>query len=123
MINAVEYKAGMEQLFSSEIVPEKLHLYNPVELTKSIMSIIPVHVGFDMSNWKEVDELLGIYSAIYYYVARLYTASIHYVRRAKEKPDLDRARDYRDSFEMILKVVKMQYDALSRRMTLKIENK
>lgn len=93
---------------------------NVEELIVVIDSIIPVHVDLDLSSFDEVDKLLSLYPFIYQKLVRLFAIYMHIVRRhGREKtPDANKARDYRDAMEELLKVVKLQYEALSRRITV-----
>lgn len=93
---------------------------NVEELIVVVDSIIPVHVDLDLSSFDEVDKLLSLYPFIYQKLVRLFAIYMHIVRRhGREKtPDATKARDYRDAMEELLKVVKLQYEALSRRITV-----
>lgn len=90
------------------------------ELIVIIESIIPVHVALDINNYEEVDSLLAQYPFIYQKLVRLYAIYMHLVRkngRAKTE-EANKLRDYRDVLEELLKVVKLQYESLSRRFTV-----
>jgi len=93
---------------------------NVEELIVVVDSIIPVHVDLDLSSFDEVDRLLALYPFIYQKLVRLFAIYMHTVRKhGREKtPVASKARDYRDAMEELLKVVKLQYEALSRRITV-----
>lgn len=66
-------------------------------------------------------ELLGQYAALYQYVSELYAFMIGKVRHYGELRDTFRkmgAMDKRDCLEQVLKVVKFEYDSLSRKVTV-----
>lgn len=64
---------------------------------------------------------LGEYAALYQYFSELYAFMIGKVREASELSDAwrkARAMDKRDCLEQVLKAIKFNYDALSRKTTI-----
>lgn len=64
---------------------------------------------------------LGEYASLYQYFSELYTFMVGKVREAAEARNTLRKMqwmDKRDCLEHVLKVVKFQYDALSRKVTV-----
>ena len=90
-------------------------------LREEMFKLIETHVDYmDMDQDKFV-YLLGYYPAMYNYMSELYTFMIAQVRERMELSDkfgTARARDKRDILEQVLKSCKMQYDSLSRKITL-----
>lgn len=64
---------------------------------------------------------LGEYPALFQYFSELYTFMVGKVREAQELRDTFRKMRYmdkRDCLEQVLKTIKFQYDALSRKVTV-----
>lgn len=106
------------------IISEKPEKLNVTKFINSIEAIIPVHAGLEITNYEQIDLLLSVYPYLYQKLIKLYAYFIHKVRvgtQAKDKYYADLMRSFRDPLEEILKAVKLQYDALSRRITNNIE--
>ena len=105
------------------IDPEKMDVN---ELIYIIEAIIPVHARMDITNYDEVDILLAVYPYLYQKMIRLYAYFIHKVRVARQLKNTVQANvfmTYRDPIEELIKAIKLQYDALSRRMTNEMERR
>jgi hypothetical protein len=92
------------------------------ELVILIESVIPVHVkiGIDMAD--DVDSLLAIYPYLYQKLVVMYALLIHKARTGgSDKRYIADMRSYRDAMEQLLRAVKLQYDSLSRRITVSVE--
>ena len=63
-------------------------------------------------------ELLGYYPAIYSYISELYVHMMNQVRLAPNKEALGAYRVRRDMLEQLLKNIRLQYDTLSRKITV-----
>jgi hypothetical protein len=87
----------------------------------SLFSILEVHNHMPTIDKIKYADLMGDYAAIYQYASELYTHTISCVRaytEAKNPFFKMQAMDRRDMLEQYLKSVKMEYDALSRKITL-----
>ena len=105
------------------IDPEKMDVN---ELIYIIEAIIPVHAKMEISSYDEVDTLLAVYPYLYQKMIRLYAYFIHKVRVARQLKNMAQANvfmAYRDPIEELIKAVKLQYDALSRRITNEMERR
>jgi len=90
-------------------------------LRLEIFKLIEVHVDYMDLNQDKYVYLLGYYPAMYNYFSELYTSMIAKVRERMELSDkfgTAIARDKRDILEQALKSCKLQYDSLSRKITL-----
>lgn len=90
-------------------------------INKTFYKMIHLHVDMiSMDNDKFV-YLLGYYAALYQYFSELYTFCIGKMRQfleADQKSKVSNARDKRDMMECLMKSVKLQYDSLSRKITV-----
>ena len=105
------------------VTVENIEAYDFTRLSSRCYELIELHTDYvDMQHEKFL-FLLGYYSAMYQYFSELYTYLIGRVRHhSKQKTGgVDNVRDKRDMLEQILKVTKMQYDSLSRKITV-LEN-
>jgi hypothetical protein len=103
---------------------DKYTKYSVEELINIIESIIPVHATMEITNFDEVDMLLSIYPYLFQKLMKVYAYFIHEVRhRGADKNYVAQMRSYRDAFEQLMKAVKLNYDALSRRITLNIDRR
>jgi len=76
------------------------------------------HVALDSDLYV---RLLGDYAGIYQYVSEIYVYLIARTRaftEAKNPMGKIKAMDRRDCLEQVLKVVKFNYDSLSRKVTI-----
>jgi hypothetical protein len=83
--------------------------------------MIKLHVDYVALDVEKFTYLLGYYPAIYNYFAELYTYLIGEVRKAMELGDkfkATRLRDKRDILEETLKSTKLQYESISRKITV-----
>jgi len=97
---------------------------NVEELIYAIEAVVPVHVSLEIKNYDEVDDLLAVYPYIYQKLIKLFAFYIHQVRSAStDKTYTGLMRSYRDCVEELMKATKLQYDALSRRITNEIERR
>lgn len=96
------------------------------EIRKICFELVPTHENSLQIDLGEYTRLLGEYPAIYQYLSEIYVYLIARVRaftEAKNPLKKIQAMDRRDCLEQILKVVKFQYDGLSRKATvLSMEN-
>jgi len=95
-----------------------------LDLHRWAFGLVNVHVDYLSMNRDKFAFLLGYYPAVYATVAELFTFMINKVRVAMElgdKMQLDRFRDKRDLLEQVLKTLKLQYEGLSRKITLLAE--
>lgn len=91
------------------------------EIRKICFSLVPTHEDKLFLDRDEYVALLGRYPAIYQYLSEIYVYLIARVRaysEAKNSLKKMQAMDRRDCLEQILKVVKFQYDGLSRKTTV-----
>jgi hypothetical protein len=90
------------------------------DIRMSLFSIIEPHsniVTLDQGNYV---RLMGEYAAIYQYVSEIYCHCLsrtRYFANRKEVESKVKAQDRRDMCEQVLKVIKFNYDALSRKIT------
>lgn len=123
-MNKVQIVTQIDQFFDQIMLdPEKMNID---ELIYIIEAIIPVHAKLEIDSFDDVDVLLAVYPYIFQKLVRLYSLFIHKVRVAVQLKDTQKAnifRAYRDPIEQLLKAVKMQYESLSRRVTVNIERR
>jgi hypothetical protein len=94
-------------------------------LRSEVFKLIEVHVDYISLDQEKFTYLLGYYPAMYNYVSELYTFMIGQVRAFVEVKDQFRtanSRDKRDILEQALKSIKLQYESLSRKITLLAPN-
>ena len=95
--------------------------YDIQELVTIIETIIPVHATIEITNFDTVDSLLALYPLMYQKLSRIYAYFSQQVRIAvgiKDKTYADKMRNYKDAIEQLLKSIKLNYDGLSRRITI-----
>ena len=114
--NKVEYIRDVTEIFEQQLTtPDSLEVD---VLSELLSSIIPTHVELGVSEHQDVDDLLSVYPYIYQLMSKAYAKMIHKVRTAVSRSaEASDARNYRDVYEQFLKVIRMQYDSLSRRIT------
>lgn len=98
--------------------PEK---YDLDELITIVEAIIPVHVGLEVGDIEDVNSLLAIYPFLFQKLVKIFAYFSHKVRictQQKKSVDASNMRSYKDAFEQLMRAVKLQYDGLSRRITL-----
>lgn len=104
-----------------ELTTKNLEEISLEDMRTHIFSMIDLHVDLISVDADKYAYLLGYYPALYNYVAELYTYQIAKVRDYVEISDKFRAakaRDRRDILEEALKSIKLQYESLSRKITL-----
>ena len=82
---------------------------------------IPTHEKSLVIDHEEYTRLLGVYPALYQYFSEIYVYLIARTRafaEAKNTVGKIKAMDRRDCLEQILKVIKFEYDGLSRKTTV-----
>ena len=90
-------------------------------MRSEVFKMIEVHVDLMDLDMEKYTYLLGYYPAIYNYLSEMYTFMITKVREKMELNDRYEtalARDKRDILDQALKSLKLQYDSLSRKITL-----
>lgn len=105
---------------------EKPEDYTVDELIVIVESIIPIHVNLSITDYEEVDILLAIYPYFFQKMAKVYAYFSHKVRIAsqlKKGIEASNMRAYRDSFEELMRAVRLQYESLSRRITVSLERR
>lgn len=105
----------------AEITIKNLDNTDTETLRQEMFKMVETHVDFTTMNKDKFLFLLGYYPAIYAYYSELYTFMIAKVRERVELRDkfgADRARDKKDILEQALKSCKLQYDSLSRKITI-----
>ena len=105
----------------TEITIHNIEEANTEELRKQIFGMIDLHVDYLSLEKDKFVYLLGYYPAIYNYVSELYTYLIGRVRTltdAGNKFKAARIRDKRDIMEEALKSIKLQYESISRKITI-----
>lgn len=91
------------------------------DLRSFCFDMISLHVDITSMDSEKFVYLLGYYPAIYNYFAELYTFLIGEVRKSTELNDkfrTARLRDKRDILEETLKSTKLQYESISRKITV-----
>ena len=86
-----------------------------------LFSIIEKHDGSIILDTDLYVRLLGEYAGIYQYISEIYVYLIARTRAFTEAKNIVkkiRAQDRRDCLEHILKVIKFNYDSLSRKITI-----
>lgn len=113
-------------LFETVLTPDLLLSYEPGFLADIVVASLPIHLGLTIDSFDDVDTLLSLYPFIYQKLVVLHAHTVHNVRIFTKKghsDSLGRARDIRDTIEEMLKMVKLQYESLSRRITLRLESR
>lgn len=113
-------------LFEKVLTPDQILEYDAGYLADMLLSLLPVHVGLSTDNYSDVDGLLSLYPYLYQKIVVLHSHMVHKVRVYSTKntsSNLGKARDLRDTLEQILRTIKLQYDSISRRITLRVENR
>ena len=103
------------------ITPDSVADTATEDIRRYAYGLIEVHVDYTSLDRERFTYLLGYYPAIYSHLSELYTVLISAVREAVELGDrftAARRRDRRDVLEEALKALKLQYDSLSRKITL-----
>ena len=86
-------------------------------IRKTLFDMVKTHK--DLLYDKDIYiELLGYYPAIYSYMSELYVYMLNRVRLAPDKKALGQYRVRRDMLEQLLKDIRLQYDSLSRKITV-----
>lgn len=125
----MEIKSIIEQydiLFKEVLTPEGIFQYDTGYLADTLIEMMPTHVHLTIDSFTDVDALLALYPYIYQKLVILHAHMVHKVRvysRSGNQESLGKARDLRDTMEELLKVVKLQYESVSRRITLRIETR
>lgn len=91
------------------------------EIRVMCFSSIPTHEKSLTIDPQEYTRLLGLYPALYQYYSEIYTHLISCTRaftEAKNVVGKIKAMDRRDCLEQVLKVIKFEYDGLSRKTTI-----
>jgi hypothetical protein len=125
-MNVQEVVKQYDILFNDLLTPEGVFDYDVGYLADTLITLLPVHVGITINDFADVDGLLSIYPYIYQKVVILHAHMVHKVRIYSGRGNnekLGKARDLRDTLEEILRVIKLQYESVSRRITLRIENR
>jgi len=94
------------------------------EVRVSLFGLIERHDGSVVLDPQLYVRLLGEYAALYQYMSEVYVYLIARVRAYTEARNTVKkiaAQDRRDCLEHILKVIKFQYDSLSRKVTVMSE--
>lgn len=105
----------------NEITVKNVEAVGLEELRKYCFSMIELHVDFVSLEVEKFTYLLGYYPAIYNHFAELYTFLLGRVRALSDagaKFEASRMRDKRDILEEALKSVKLQYESISRKITI-----
>lgn len=90
-------------------------------LREYCFQMVELHVDYVSMDVEKFTYLLGYYAAIYNYFSELYTFLIGRVRAYKEAGNTfkaSRTRDKKDILEQVQKSTKLQYDSLSRKITV-----
>ena len=106
-----------------EITTDNIDSLRLEDLRKNIFQLINTHTDLMSMDREQFLFLIGYFPAIYNYVSELYTYQIAQVRTFTELNDrfaTARARDKRDILEQALKSIKLQYESLSRKITILI---
>lgn len=109
-----------------EVIGDKPEGYNLDELITITEAIIPVHADLEVTNYDEVDVLLAVYPYLYQKLVKIFAYFAHQVRiatREKQSHNASYMRSYRDAFEQLMRAVKLQYETLSRRITINIDRR
>ena len=83
------------------------------DIIEHIYNSIPAHDIADLTK-DEAKDLLGWYPALYGRMSRHFCRLLEYYEARKE----GKVKDLKNAFEQALKVIKFQYDALSRKITV-----
>jgi len=117
----LEIIENYDNIFSKVLTFETILYMDGKQVLDIIESLIPRHAGIQISSRSDVDLLISVYPVLYQKVSILYMHLVHHVRALTKDGSKDLlaiARDHRDCFEQLLKVIKLQYDSLSRRITV-----
>lgn len=91
------------------------------EIRDICFGLVPTHDKSLTIDVEEYTRLLGQYPALYQYFSEIYVYLIARVRsfsEAKNTLGKIKAMDRRDCLEQVLKVIKFEYDGLSRKTTV-----
>lgn len=104
-----------------EITTKTIEGTKTEELRREVFKLIVLHEDLMSMDQERFTFLLGYYPAIYNYLSELFTFMIARVRELSElneRYEVSVARDKKDVLEQALKSCKLQYEALSRKVTL-----
>jgi len=87
------------------------------DVRKQLFSKVKTHEGL-LHGDEEYMELLGYYPAIYSYMSELFVYLLNQVRLAPDTHTKGNYRVRRDMLEQLLKDIRLQYDSLSRKITV-----
>ena len=90
-------------------------------INRSFYKMVHIHIDMTTMDDEKFVYMLGYYPAIYNYFSELYTFCIGQLRKNQKLDDkmrINEARDKRDLMENLMKDVKLQYDSLSRKITV-----
>lgn len=105
----------------NEITTNNIEAIDLEGLRKYCFPMIELHVDYVSLDIEKFTYLLGYYPAIYTHFADLYTFLLSRVRAysdAGNKFQASRTRDKRDILEEALKAIKLQYESISRKITI-----
>lgn len=91
------------------------------EIRKICFGVVPTHHEATVIDTEEYTRLLGLYPALYQYFSEIFVHLIACVRKfsqAKNTINKLKAQDRKDCLEQVLKVIKFEYDGLSRKTTV-----
>lgn len=100
--------------------------YGADELVTIVESIIPIHAALQIEDYDMVDTLLAIYPYLFQKMAKVYAFFSHRTRIYSQEKNIPKKNDMmacRDSFENLMRAVRLQYEALSRRITINLERR
>lgn len=121
MLDRIQIVKQLDDLFTI-IQTQGIEKYPIDELVILLESVIPVHVKVSITQADDVDTLLAIYPYLFQKLVIIYSQFIHKVRiGGTDKRYVADMRSYRDAFEQLLRAVRLQYDSLSRRITVHID--
>lgn len=106
------------------VTPQSLFIMSPSDVIKGVSAVVfeQIPESVDMSNLNEIERMLARLSNNYAYIVELTSYSRNYVRqlkRANEKARYEDMMDIRDSLENMSSAVKLQYQSVSRILTVK----
>jgi len=120
MIDVKNTIAMYDDVFSKIVTIHNVAKLSYEESAVFIDSLIPRHADITMSSFDDVDGMLQLYPYLYQKVSLLHYSLINAVRKLIEsnhdKNALGAARAQRDIFEQLLRVIKLQYESLEKRM-------
>jgi hypothetical protein len=108
--------SGVEMVLCENIMRKSLD-----DIRQSLFGLLENHQSLVELHNAEYVRLVGVYAAQYQYGSELYVHCISLVRKYKRDKNTtlsNEAIDRRDMLEQYLKAVKMNYDALSRKVTI-----